>query len=64
MSRRLGLDPRAVAEQTGAEKPARRGWVEPVLTGHLYYAPVTPGASVVVEATDGWGRSYTGRTAG
>jgi 3',5'-cyclic AMP phosphodiesterase CpdA len=64
MSRRLGFDPRAVAEQTGADKPPRRGWVEPVLTGHLYYAPVTPGATVVVEATDGWGRVYTAGLAG
>jgi 3',5'-cyclic AMP phosphodiesterase CpdA len=61
MSRRLALDPRAVAEQTGADKPPRREWVEPTLTGHLFYAPATPGAEVVVEATDGWGHVYTGR---
>jgi hypothetical protein len=58
MSRRLGLDPLAVLQQTGPDKPTRREWVEPTLTGHLYYAPVSPGADVRVEATDPWGGVY------
>ena len=60
MSRRLGLDPRTVAEHTGPDKPARREWVEPMRTNHLYYAPVSPGAREIrVEATDPWGRTYS-----
>ncbi|MDH4046467.1 MAG: calcineurin-like phosphoesterase family protein [Gemmatimonadota bacterium] len=61
MTRRLGMDPRSVIEQTGPDKPPRRGWVEPTRTDHLYYAPVAPGADVLVEATDPWGRTYVGR---
>lgn len=59
MSRRLGLDPRAVAEQTGPDKPPRRKWVEPTRTDHLYYSAVSPGTREArVEATDPWGRKY------
>jgi len=60
MGRRLGLDPRAVAEQTGPDAPPRRGWVEPTLTDHLYYAPATPGTHVRVEAVDPWGATHGG----
>ena len=59
MSRRRGLDPRSVLLHTGPEKPAKRPWVEPVVTDHLFYARVPDGASVVVEARDGWGGIYT-----
>jgi hypothetical protein len=59
MSRRAGLDPRAVAEQTGPDKPPRRGWVEPTPTSHLFYAMPTPGARrLTVEARDPFGRVY------
>lgn len=61
MSRRLGLDPLSVEQHTGPNKPARRPWVEPTRTGHLYYSAVTPGTHVMVEATDPWGRQYTER---
>ncbi len=60
MSRRLGLDPLAVEQQTGPERPARRQWVEPTRTEHLFYA--APGAEtreVRIEATDPWGNRYT-----
>jgi hypothetical protein len=60
MSRRLGLDPLAVAQQTGPEKPPRRQWVEPTRTEHLYYAAPAPETREVrVEATDPWGNRYT-----
>ena len=64
MGRRLGRDPRAVAEQTGPGAPPRRQWVEPLMTSHLYHAPATPGARVRVEATDGWGRTYSAEASG
>lgn len=59
MSRRLGLDPLSVEQHTGPEKPARRAWVEPTRTDHLFLATPTPGTrQVTVEATDRWGRKY------
>ncbi len=59
MARRRGLDPLSVHLHTGPDSPARRGWVEPVPTDHLFYAPVEAGASDVwVEATDRFGRVY------
>jgi hypothetical protein len=58
MSRRRGYDPRSVLLHTGPDKPAKRAWVEPVITDHLFYAGVSEGASVVVEASDGWGNRY------
>jgi hypothetical protein len=59
MPRRSGLDPRAVLEQRGPDLPARRKWVEPARTEHLFHAPVSPGTrDVTVEATDPWGRVY------
>lgn len=62
MARRVGLDPLAVAQHSGPEKPPHRPWVDPVPTRHLYYAPVSPDAgAVVVEATDPFGRVFTAR---
>ncbi|MDX2194209.1 MAG: calcineurin-like phosphoesterase family protein [Gemmatimonadales bacterium] len=62
MARRRGKDPRAVAEQTGPQKPPRRSWVEPMPTDHLFYArPTTPGAAITVEITDRWGKVFVER---
>ena len=60
MSRRVGRDPLSVELHTGPELPPRRTWVEPYPTGHLFYAPVSPGAADLrIEATDRFGRSYS-----
>jgi len=60
MARRVGLDPQSVELHTGPELPSRRTWVEPVPTRHLFFAPVSAGASEVrVEATDRFGRTYS-----
>ena len=60
MSRRLGLDPLTVREQTGPDQPPRRAWVEPTRTAHLYYAaPSSEAKEIRVEATDPWGNRYT-----
>lgn len=60
MDRRLGLDPLAVEQQAGPDKPPRRTWVQPTVTEHLYYATVSPSARELrVEAIDPWGRVYT-----
>ena len=60
MARRTSRDPYAVELLNGADLPARRGWVNPNLTGHLFYAPA-PGAGqkITIEATDREGRTYT-----
>jgi hypothetical protein len=58
MVRRPSHDPRAVREQRGAELPARRKWVEPARTSHLFFAPVAAATrEIMVEATDPWGQS-------
>jgi len=60
MSRRVGFDPLAMEKMAGPDLPAIRGWVDPIPTGHLFYAPVAPGAGDIrVEATDPSGRRYT-----
>jgi hypothetical protein len=60
MARRTGLDPLAVATMAGPALPARRSWIDPVPTPHLFYAPVGPGArDIRVEATDRFGRTFT-----
>ncbi len=60
MARRLGTDPLSVELHRGADVPAKRPWVEPVPTRHLFYAPVAPDARRLrVDATDRFGRTYT-----
>ncbi|MFO7587851.1 MAG: calcineurin-like phosphoesterase family protein [Gemmatimonadota bacterium] len=58
MGRRIGLDPMSVTLHEGPERPAKRTWVDPVRTRHLFYAPARPGARVTVEATDRFGRVH------
>lgn len=60
MARRIGRDPLAVERFDGSDKPSHRPWVQPVPVNHLFYAPVSEGATkVIVEATDRFGRVYT-----
>jgi hypothetical protein len=60
MARRVGLDPLAAKLHTGPELPARRTWVEPNRTAHLFYAPASRRASEIrVEARDRFGRVYS-----
>ena len=60
MEQRTARDPLSVELHEGEEEPRRRPWVEPHLTDHLFYAPAAPHArSILVEATDRWGRTYT-----
>jgi len=64
MARRNGRDPLSVELHSGAELPPRRTWVDPVTTGHLFYAtPAREAREVVVEATDRLGRTYRERIA-
>jgi C terminal of Calcineurin-like phosphoesterase/N terminal of Calcineurin-like phosphoesterase/Calcineurin-like phosphoesterase len=60
MSRRRGVDPLSVTLHRGDSLPARRTWVEPMVTNHLFYAAASPGAREWrVDARDGSGRSYS-----
>jgi len=60
MQARLGRDPRSVVEHLGPDLPARRDWVEPYPTAHLYRAEVPAGhGRITVEAIDRFGRVYT-----
>ncbi len=64
MARRKGRDPLSVQLHDGPELPARRTWVDPVPTIHLYYArPSAEAREVVVEARDPWGRTFRERVA-
>jgi len=59
MKRRRGLDPLSVNLHSGEDLPAKHGWVEPVMTDHLYAARPSPGAKeIFVEAEDPWGEVY------
>ncbi len=59
MSQRTGRDPLSVQLHLGADKPARRTWVDPARTAHLYYATPAPSAKeIAIEARDPWGRTY------
>ena len=56
----VGTDPQAEALYGGSDQPARRTWVSPVPTAHLYAAtPSSEATEVTVEATDRFGRTYT-----
>ncbi|MEW6338892.1 MAG: calcineurin-like phosphoesterase C-terminal domain-containing protein [Acidobacteriota bacterium] len=58
-----GHDPLSVELHTGPDRPARRTWVEPYPTDHLFEVPASAGArAIVVEATDRFGRTYTAAT--
>jgi hypothetical protein len=60
MAQRTGHDPLSVRLHTGPDLPPRRGWVEPYLTRHLFYAPASRAANeITVEATDRFGRVYS-----
>jgi len=61
MERRVGVDPLSDTLHRGPDSPKKHAWIEPVPTGHLYYADVPGDVSRVrVEATDRFGRTYTG----
>ncbi|MCU0649090.1 MAG: calcineurin-like phosphoesterase family protein [Gemmatimonadaceae bacterium] len=60
MARRPGRDPMAVQLYNGPDLPARHGWVDPVVTEHLFTAPATAGARELrVEAVTPWGETFT-----
>jgi len=62
MPRHDGFDPLAVQLFRGDDRPARRSWVEPMPTAHLFSAVPSPGArEIVVEASGPAGELVRGR---
>jgi hypothetical protein len=60
MAQRLGRDPLSVRLHGGPDLPTKHGWVDPIMTRHLFYAPVAPGHGPLrVETTDRFGRIRT-----
>ena len=59
MTRRTSKDPLSVKQHSGSEKPQKHSWVEPNITSHLYYAPVsTETKEIVIEAVNPWGQKF------
>ena len=59
LARRTARDPLSVSLHEGPERPPRRTWVDPQPTHHLFFAPAARTVrEIVVEATDGAGRTY------
>ncbi len=60
MEKKPGLDPLAVELYDGKDKPAKHKWVNPRITGHLFYAePAKNSRKILVEAFDKWQNRYT-----
>jgi hypothetical protein len=55
----VSFDPLSVLLHEGLEKPSKRGWVDPVLTDHMFFAKASsPNASIAVQATDRFRNVY------
>jgi hypothetical protein len=60
MTPRQGRDTISVELHEGPAKPPHRPWVEPYVTNHLLYAPVSRTArTITIEAVDRFGRTYS-----
>lgn len=65
LAQRKGFDPLSVELHRGPDLPARRKWVEPYPTEHLFYAAASRRARrITIEARDRFGRVYTAEIAG
>jgi hypothetical protein len=59
MYRDVAFDPLSIELHLGALKPVARGWVEPMLTDHIFFAkPSSPASRVTVQVTDRFNRVY------
>lgn len=60
MQREVSFDPWSVELHAGADKPVKRGWVDPVLTDHIFFAtPSQPTSKITVRVTDRFKNVYT-----
>lgn len=59
MYRDVAFDPLSVELHLGAEKPAKRAWVDPVLTDHMFFAkPSSLSSTVTIQVTDRFKNVY------
>lgn len=60
LTREVALDPLSVELHSGLENPSKRGWVEPVLTDHIFFAkPSGATQKIMVRVTDRFKNTYT-----
>jgi hypothetical protein len=59
LKREVAYDPLSVQLHEGAEKPVKRGWVDPHLTDHMFFAtPSAAAKKIVVRVTDRFKNVY------
>jgi hypothetical protein len=55
----ISFDPLSVLLHEGLEKPSTRGWVDPVLTDHMFFGkPSAANSQIVVQVTDRFNNVY------
>jgi hypothetical protein len=59
MKQEISFDPLSVELHLGAEKPAKRAWVDPVLTDHMFFAQASQASKkITVQVTDRFKNVY------
>jgi hypothetical protein len=59
MFRDVAFDPLSVELHLGALKPVARGWVEPMLTDHMFFAkPASIASKIIIQVTDRFNNVY------
>ncbi len=59
MFRDVAFDPLSIELHLGLTKPATRGWVEPMLTDHMFFAkPSAPNSKITIQVTDRFRNVY------
>ena len=55
----VSFDPLSIALHAGLDNPSKRGWVDPVLTDHMFFGKPSPSAQkIIVQATDRFKNVY------
>ncbi len=55
----VSFDPLSISLHEGLDKPSKRGWVDPVLTDHMFFGKPSPSArKIMVQATDRFKNVY------
>lgn len=59
LHREVSFDPLSIELHLGADKPSKRGWVDPVLTDHMFFGKPSPSAQkILVQVTDRFKNVY------
>lgn len=63
LQREIACDPLSVELHAGADKPVKRGWVEPLLTDHMFFAsPSAEAKKITIQVTDRFKNIYRKET--